>query len=454
MEKTFNLNTDVKIQLGTFYVEVWGCQMNVYDGGRIKDLLTAAGFTKVDRPKDADVVLLVTCAVRAKAEDKVFNQIAAWRHTGDIDEHTIIALGGCVGTELAKKILELDKSVNIVFGPRTIHRLPQMIGQFSATHEPVVDVTADEIEKFDYLPESGPVGPSAFVTIMEGCSNKCTYCIVPYTRGEEESRRVQDILDECVNHISNGVKEIHLLGQNVNSYHGLNEDGSICNFSSLLYEVAAIPGVERIRFTTSNPMDFTDDIIEAVKNLDVISDQIHVPIQAGSDRILEAMHRRYTAKKYIELTQKLRAARPTVHISSDFIVGFPGETAEDFEETMRVVNEVKFDQSFSFVYSKRPGTPAAELPDDTPKEVKMERLYRLQNRLEELAREYTQAFIGTTQRCLVEGTSRKDESELKSRASSGRIVVFKGPTSLVGQMVDVKITSVVAHTLKGELVNG
>ena len=427
--------------------------MNVYDGGRIRDLMTAAGFAESSAPRGANIIILVTCAVRAKAEDKVFNQIASWRHTGEINDDTIIALGGCVGAELAEKILDLDKSINIIFGPRTIHRLPKMLGEFIASGKPVVDVTADAIDKFDYLPEAGAVGPSAFVTIMEGCSNKCTYCIVPYTRGEEQSRPVQDIIDECIGHIANGVKEIHLLGQNVNSYHGLNPDGSDCKFSSLLYEIAAIPGVERIRFTTSNPMDFTDDIIEAIKDLPVISDGIHVPIQAGSNRILEAMHRRYTAEEYVELIKKIRAARPTVHISSDFIVGFPGETDEDFNETMKIVNEVKFDQSFSFVYSIRPGTPAAELEDPIPKETKMQRLYVLQKRLEELASEYTEAFIGTTQRCLVEGTSRKDENELKSRASSGRIVVFKGPLSLVGQMVDVKITSVAAHTLRGELVN-
>lgn len=427
--------------------------MNVYDGGRIRDLMTAAGFAESSAPRGANIIILVTCAVRAKAEDKVFNQIASWRHTGEINDDTIIALGGCVGAELAEKILDLDKSINIIFGPRTIHRLPKMVGEFIASGKPVVDVTADAIDKFDYLPEAGAVGPSAFVTIMEGCSNKCTYCIVPYTRGEEQSRPVQDIIDECIGHIANGVKEIHLLGQNVNSYHGLNPDGSDCKFSSLLYEIAAISGVERIRFTTSNPMDFTDDIIEAIKDLPVISDGIHVPIQAGSNRILEAMHRRYTAEEYVELIKKIRAARPTVHISSDFIVGFPGETDEDFNETMKIVNEVKFDQSFSFVYSIRPGTPAAELEDPISKETKMQRLYVLQKRLEELASEYTEAFIGTTQRCLVEGTSRKDENELKSRASSGRIVVFKGPLSLVGQMVDVKITSVAAHTLKGELVN-
>lgn len=450
---TINLNSGLKLQTGTYYVEVWGCQMNVYDGGRIRDLMNASGFTEVKSPKDANIVVLVTCAVRAKAEDKVFNQIASWRHTGDISEKTVIALGGCVGSELAEKILELDKSINIIFGPRTIHRLPIMISQFVSSGDPVVDVTADGIDKFDYLPESGPVGPSAFVTIMEGCSNKCTYCIVPYTRGEEQSRPVQDIIDECVNHIANGVIEIHLLGQNVNSYHGIHNDGTICNFSTLLYEIAAIPGVKRIRFTTSNPMDFTDDIIEAVAKLDVISDSIHVPIQAGSDRILEAMHRRYTAKEYIKLVKKLRKARPSVHISSDFIVGFPGETEEDFNETMKVVNEVKFDQSFSFVYSIRPGTPAAALDDPVPKEVKMKRLYELQQRLEEHALEYTQAFVGTVQDCIVEGTSRKDETELKSRASSGRIVVFKGSEDLIGKMVKVKITSVIAHTLKGELLN-
>ncbi len=440
------------LQTGSFYVAVWGCQMNVYDAGRIRDLMKASGYAEVSEPRDADVILLVTCAVRAKAEDKVFNQIASWRHSGQIDEHTIIALGGCVGSELAEKILELDKSVNIIFGPRTIHRLPKMIGEYVASGKPVVDVTAEAIDKFDSLPEAGPVGPSAFVTIMEGCSNKCTYCIVPYTRGEEQSRDVSDIIDECTSHIANGVKEIHLLGQNVNSYHGLNPDGSRCTFASLLYEIAAIPGVERIRFTTSNPMDFTDDIIEAIRDLEVISDGIHVPIQSGSDRILEAMHRRYTAESYVNLVRKLREARPTVHISSDFIVGFPGETDEDFEETMKIVNTVKFDQSFSFVYSIRPGTPAALMEDPVSKEVKMQRLYRLQNRLEEIASEYTQAFIGTTQRCLVEGTSRKDEQELKSRSSSGRIVVFKGDESLIGTMVDVKITSVAAHTLKGELV--
>lgn len=444
---------DFKLQQGTFFVQVWGCQMNVYDGDRIRELLTSAGFVETAAVENASIVVLVTCAVRAKAEDKVFNQIAAWRHQQKISKNTVIALGGCVGSELAEEILKLDKSVNVIFGPRTIHRLPSLISAYIQTHEPQVDVNADAIDKFDYFPSSHAEGPSAFVTIMEGCSNKCTYCIVPYTRGDEQSRPVQDIIDECVNFISNGAIEIHLLGQNVNSYHGVMNDGTVCNFSTLLYEIAAIPGLKRLRFTTSNPMDFTDDIIDSVKNLSVISDQIHVPIQAGSDRILSLMHRRYTAKEYIELTEKLRAARPTVHISSDFIVGFPGETEEDFEKTMEVVEKVKFDLSFSFVYSKRQGTPAALMEDKVTKEEKFNRLYKLQNRLEELALSYTQQFVGTVQECIVEGISRKDENELKSRASSGRIVVFKGSEDLIGKMVKVKITSTHAHTLKGELIN-
>jgi tRNA-2-methylthio-N6-dimethylallyladenosine synthase len=450
---TLNSLDPITIQSGTFYIEVWGCQMNVYDADRIRDLMRAVGMIEVASPKDATIVILVTCAVRAKAEDKVFNQLASWRHTGDINTQTIVALGGCVGSELAEQILKLDSSINIVFGPRTIHRLPALLQNYQESGENQVEVEATAIDKFDYFPKNEVHGPSAFVTIMEGCSNKCTYCIVPYTRGEEQSRPVDDILEECLDLLGNGVKEIHLLGQNVNSYHGINSDGSVCTFAQLLYEIAALPGVLRIRFTTSNPMDFTDDIIEALRDIDKIADGIHIPIQSGSNRILEAMHRRYTAEEYLTLVQKLRVARPSIHISSDFIVGFPSETAEDFQKTMEIVNKVRFDQSFSFVYSKRPGTPAASLPNSTPHEEKMQRLYTLQKRLEEISTEYTNEFLGKTLSCLVEGISRKDEHELKSRSSSGRIVVFSGSKSLIGQMVDVKITSVAAHTLKGELVS-
>ncbi len=444
--------SDLKLQLGTFYIAVWGCQMNVYDTGRIRDLLNSRGYAEVQNPGDANIIVLVTCAVRAKAENKVFNQIDAWRHTGEVKNDTVVALGGCVGTELGQKIIDEDRGVSIVFSPKTIHRLPDLIELYKATGRPCCDVEADSMEKFDTLPMQGRRGASAFVTIMEGCSNKCTYCIVPYTRGEEESRRVSDILEECRGHLATGAKELHLLGQNVNSFRGLNDDGSECSFAELLYEVCALEGVERVRFTTSNPMDFTDEVVEAIGALPVIADAIHIPVQSGSDRILERMHRRYTADSYLELISKIRAVRPSARISSDFIVGFPGETAEQFEETMELVRKVKFDQSFSFIYSKRPGTPAADYEDEVSVHDKKQRLYQLQALLEQYAREYSQEYLGTVQDVLVEGTSAKDESELKARSSANRIVVFKGDKSLVGTMVRVRITEVLPHTLRGETV--
>ena len=426
--------------------------MNVYDADRIRDLLASSGYMETSQPDNADIIVLVTCAVRAKAEDKVFNQIASWKAKGIINENTVIALGGCVGSELAQDIIEFDKNVNIVFGPRTVHRLPDMIREFLNTGKPIVDVKGDALEKFDSLPNPGRRGPSAFVTIMEGCSNKCSYCIVPYTRGEEESRPEKDILDEIKLHIANGVKEIHLLGQNVNSYRGISDNGFTCSFSELLYEIAAINGVERLRFTTSNPMEFTDDIVQAFADLDVIADAVHIPVQSGSDRILELMRRRYTSDSYRELIEKLRKARPQIHVSTDIIVGFPGETDADFAETMRLVDDIKFDQSFSFIYSKRPGTPAAVLEDPISAEVKKSRLYTLQARLEEYALTYSQKMLNTRQRVLIEGVSRKDANELKGRASNNRIVVFEGSTDLIGSMVDVDIIKVMSHTLKGQLI--
>lgn len=447
-----SLHDGLKLQMGTFHVAVWGCQMNVYDADRIRDLMRASGFVEQAEPKGADVVVLVTCAVRAKAEDKVFNQLGAWRHQGIVNDKTVIALGGCVGSELAEQIVTIDPTISIVFGPRTAHRLPQMIAQFRATEKHVIDVKADALEKFDALPEQGRRGPSAFVTIMEGCSNKCSYCIVPYTRGDEESRPEQDILDEILIHLDHGVKEIHLLGQNVNSYRGLTPNGEVGRFSSLLYEIAKIPGVERLRFTTSNPMEFTDDIIEAIRELPIIADAIHIPVQSGSDRILKLMRRNYTSDSYRELVAKLREARPNIYISTDIIVGFPGETDEDFAETMRLVDDIKFDASFSFIYSKRPGTPAAEYEDPMPLEHKRENLYALQAKLEEYATAYSQAMYGTRQRVLVEGVSLKDPNELKARTSNNRVVVVPGDKSLIGQMVDVDIIKVMSHTLKGQLV--
>ncbi len=446
------LNSNVKLQMGTFHVAVWGCQMNVYDADRIRDLMTASGYVEQNEPKGADVIILVTCAVRAKAEDKVFNQLGSWRHQGIINDDTVIALGGCVGSELAHQIIEIDPKIAIVFGPRTAHKLPAMVAQYRATHESVVDVNAEALEKFDALPEQGQRGPSAFVTIMEGCSNNCTYCIVPHTRGGEESRPEQDIIDEVITHVANGVKEIHLLGQNVNSYRGLDANGNVSRLSSLLYEIAAIDGVERLRFTTSNPMEFTDDIIQAIADLPVIADSIHIPVQSGSDRILKLMHRDYTADSYRELIRKLRQARPNIFISTDIIVGFPGETDEDFAQTMQLVDDIKFDASFSFIYSKRPGTPAAEYEDNVPLEHKRQNLYALQAKLEEYATMYSQSLMGTRQRVLVEGISRKSDQELKARTSNNRIVVFEGSRDLVGQMVDIDVIKVMSHTMKGRLV--
>ncbi len=444
---------EFKIQRGTFYIAVWGCQMNVYDTGRIRDLLSSKGYAEVSAPNEAEVVVLVTCAVRAKAENKVFNQIDAWRHQGAVGNSTVVALGGCVGTELGQKILDEDRGVSIVFSPKTIHRLPDLIELYKATGRPVCDVDADSMEKFDSLPMQGRREASAFVTIMEGCSNKCTYCIVPYTRGEEKSRPVSEILSECRAHLASGAREIHLLGQNVNSFCGLNDDGSECSFAELLYEIAALKGLERLRFTTSNPMDFNDEVVEAIGSLPVIADAVHIPVQSGSDRILERMHRRYTAASYLELVNKIRAVRPTARISSDFIVGFPGESAAQFEETMELVRKVKFDQSFSFIYSKRPGTPAADYPDDVSLEEKKQRLYKLQALLEEQAREYSRGYLNEILEVLVEGTSVKDESELKARSSANRIVVFKGDKKLLGTMIRVRITEVLPHTLRGEMVN-
>ncbi len=443
----------IKMQKGSFYLAVWGCQMNVYDADRIEDLLESMGYIKTDSPKGAGVVVLITCAVRAKAEDKVFNQIAAWEHSGILDENTVLCLGGCIGSELGQKLIEFNPRLNVVFGPRTAHRLPVMISRFKSSGTPVIDTQADSLEKFDALPESGLRGPSAFVTIMEGCSNNCSYCIVPHTRGSEVSRPLQDILDEILIHLDKGAVEIHLLGQNVNSYKGYGPDGKMVSFASLLYEVAALGGVKRLRFTTSNPMEFTDDIVRAIGELDIIADAVHVPVQSGSNRILNLMSRRYTKESYLTLVAKLKQARPDILISSDFIVGFPGETEQDFLDTMDLVDKVQFDQSFSFIYSKRPGTDAAKLDDHTPEKIKKQRLYALQEKLEHYAALHTQKLTGTIQKVLVEAVSRKSDRELKSRASNNRIVVFEGSKDLIGRMVEVKIDSIAAHTLRGTVLD-
>ena len=449
---TLSSNNAIPMQQGSFYIAVWGCQMNVYDTSRIRSLLLSRGYAEAASPAGASVVVLVTCAVRAKAENKVFNQIAAWRHEGAVTPSTVIALGGCVGTELGHRIIDTGQGVSVVFSPMTIHRLPDLIDSYRATGKPVCDVDAGSMEKFDSLPDSGLHGVSAFVTIMEGCSNKCTYCIVPYTRGEEQSRRPEDVLEECRRHIENGALEIHLLGQNVNSYRGIGADGEEWSFPELLYEVASLDGVRRVRFTTSNPMDFSGELVQAIGELPNVAEAVHIPVQSGSDEILRRMHRRYTHGSYLELIASLRKARPGIRISSDFIVGFPGESEHDFEETMRLVREVRFDQSFSFIYSKRPGTPAAGYPDEVSAHEKKQRLYALQDLLEGYAREYSQGYLGTEQEVLVEGASSRDSGELKARTSANRIAIFKGDPSLIGTQARIKITQVLSHTLRGELI--
>jgi tRNA-2-methylthio-N6-dimethylallyladenosine synthase len=436
-----------------FFIQTWGCQMNEYDSNRIRDLLTSHNFIETEDIKEADVVALITCAIREKAQEKVFNQLFAWKAQNQYKEGATVCVGGCVASQEGKAILKRAPMVSVVFGPQTIHRLPQMIKQHKESNERLVDVSFPEIEKFEFLPKpSSQNRATAFVTIMEGCSNFCSYCVVPYTRGAEVSRNVEDILSEITHLTSQGVKEINLLGQNVNSFRGSYSDGTICNFSELLYLVAAIDGVERIRFTTSNPHDLTDDIIEAIKELPQITNSIHLPVQSGSNRTLKRMNRKYTREQYIEVTKKLRLARPDMYISTDIIVGFPGETDEDFEETMSLVKEVRFDQSFSFIYSARPNTPAKDFEDLTPLEVKKERIYKLQALINNQAQQYSREMLDSIQKVLVESPSVKDENELRGRTENNRTVNFKGPKELIGSIIEVKITDVFTHSLRGEII--
>lgn len=439
--------------MSKFYIETWGCQMNEYDSNRIRDLLSAAGHDETKEIKEADIIVLVTCAIREKAQEKVFNQLFSWKAHDQYKDNVIVCVGGCVASQEGEKLLKRAPMVAVVFGPQTIHRLNDMIEQYKATGKSVLDISFPAVEKFDFLPNPKAYGNvAAFVTIMEGCSNFCTYCVVPYTRGSEVSRNVPDILKEIEILCAQGVKEINLIGQNVNSYQGLHEDGSVCNFAELLYLVAAIPSVERIRFTTSNPHDFTDEIIQAFADLPQIANAIHLPVQNGSNRILKLMNRKYTRERYMEVIAKLRAVRPDIYISTDFIVGFPGETDEDFAQTMDLITTVKFDQSFSFVYSPRPNTPAATYEDNTPLEVKKQRLYELQTQINFQAQKYSREMLDTVQKVLVDGISVKNEMELRGRTDNNRTVNFPGDPSLIGQFVNVKITDVRAHTLRGELV--
>jgi len=434
------------------FIRTFGCQMNEYDSDKMADLLHAAkGFETTDRPEDADLILFNTCSVRERAQEKVFHDLGRVKHLKQAKRELLIGVGGCVASQEGAAIVARAPYVDLVFGPQTLHRLPEMIDARHSSGQPQVDVSFPEIEKFDGLPPARVEGPSAFVSIMEGCSKYCSFCVVPYTRGEEISRPFEDILTEIADLADQGVKEVTLLGQNVNAYRGGMSDGAIADFALLLEYVAEVPGIGRIRYTTSHPREFTQRLIDAYARIAKLAPHVHLPVQSGSDRVLAAMKRGYTALEYKSIVRKLRAARPGIDITSDFIIGFPGETEREFEATLELVEEVGFDNSFSFIYSRRPGTPAAELPDDTPQEVKLARLARLQERIDAQERRIGERMVGTRQRILVEGASRKDAAELSGRTGNNRVVNFKGSRKLVGQFVEVTVTAARRHSLRGEV---
>ncbi len=435
------------------FIRTFGCQMNEYDSDKMADVLAAAdGYEKTADPAEADLILFNTCSVREKAQEKVFADLGRVKPLKRARPGVLIGVGGCVASQEGEEIVRRAPYVDVVFGPQTLHRLPELIARRRASGEPQVDISFPEIEKFDNLPAPRVEGASAFVSIMEGCSKYCTFCVVPYTRGEEMSRPFESVVDEVRALAAQGVKEVTLLGQNVNAYRGPMADGEIADFALLLVHVARVPGIERLRYTTSHPLEFTQRLIDAYAKIPSLVSQVHLPVQAGSDRVLAAMKRNYTAMEYRSIIRRLRAARPGISISSDFIVGFPGETDEDFEQTMKLVDEVRFDGSFSFVFSPRPGTPAANLRDDTPHAVKLARLQRLQARLHEIAQEYSRALVGTRQRVLVEGRSKKDGNELAGRTECNRVVNFAGHPRLVGRFADVEITRALPHSLRGAIV--
>ncbi|WP_353498077.1 tRNA (N6-isopentenyl adenosine(37)-C2)-methylthiotransferase MiaB [Vibrio sp. CB1-14] len=434
-------------------IKTWGCQMNEYDSSKMADLLNAAnGYELTEVPEEADVLLLNTCSIREKAQEKVFHQLGRWKTLKDKKEGVVIGVGGCVATQEGDHIRERAPYVDVIFSPQTLHRLPEMIKQSQNDEVPVMDISFPEIEKFDRLPEPRAEGATAFVSIMEGCSKYCTYCVVPYTRGEEVSRPMDDVLYEIAQLAEQGVREVNLLGQNVNAYRGPMHDGDICSFAELLRLVASIDGIDRIRFTTSHPLEFTDDIIAVYEDTPELVSFLHLPVQSGSDRILTMMKRPHTAIEYKSIIRKLRKARPDIQISSDFIVGFPGETDKDFQDTMKLIKDVDFDMSFSFIFSPRPGTPAADYPCDLPEQTKKDRLYELQQTVNTQAMRYSRLMLDTEQRVLVEGPSKKNLMELRARTENNRVVNFEGGAELIGQFVDVKITDVFANSLRGELV--
>jgi len=433
------------------FIRTFGCQMNEYDSARMADVLGASHAMAVtDSPEEADLILFNTCSVREKAQEKVFSDLGRVRHLKRRRPHLLIGVGGCVASQEGARIIERAPFVDLVFGPQTLHRLPAMIEQRRASGRPQVDISFPEIEKFDALPLPRVEGVTAFVSIMEGCSKYCTFCVVPYTRGEEVSRPLEDVLTEVADLAAQGVREVTLLGQNVNAYRGLEGGGEAVDFAMLLECVSQIPGIGRIRYTTSHPKEFTPRLIEAHRRLPQLAEHVHLPLQSGSDRVLAAMKRGYTLLEYKSIVRRLRAARPAVSVTSDFIVGFPGESEADFEQTLRLAGELQFDSSFSFLYSPRPGTPAAELPDPTPREVKLDRLHRLQHSLEASSQAIGASMVGRTEPVLAEGRSKRDPNELTGRTSNNRIVNFPAPATLVGQFVDVRILQALSHSLRGE----
>ena len=440
------------------FIRTFGCQMNEYDSEKMADVLNAAeGVVRTESPEDADIILFNTCSVREKAQEKVFHDLGRIRHLKKLNPDIVIGVGGCVASQEGEAIVARAPYVDVVFGPQTLHRLPQLIAERKRQGKAAVDVSFPEIEKFDAMPPAELKGASAFISIMEGCSKFCTFCIVPYTRGGEVSRPFEDVLTEIAGLAANGVREVTLLGQNVNAYRGAmagSEDQA--DLALLIEYIAEVPGIERIRYTTSHPREMSQRLIDTYASVPKLVSHLHLPVQAGSDRVLAAMKRGYTALEYKSIIRKLRVARPDISLSSDFIVGFPGETDEDFEKTMRLIDDVGFDTSFSFIYSPRPGTPAVEMDDTTPAGVKSARLSRLQKRIEEQAQAIGQAMVGSVQRVLVEGRSKKDATELAGRTDNNRAVNFvggpAGSARLIDTFVDVRITRALPHSLRGEIV--
>lgn len=427
--------------------------MNEYDSSKMAEVLYAShGLVKTDQVEDADVILLNTCSIREKAQEKVFSQLGQWREYKAKNPHVLIGVGGCVASQEGSDIIKRAPFVDIVFGPQTLHRLPALLNERLEKNKSVVDISFPEIEKFDHLPAPRAEGPTAFVSIMEGCSKYCSFCVVPYTRGEEISRPFDDVLAECYQLATQGVREINLLGQNVNDYRGTMDNGDIADLALLIHYIAAIDGIGRIRFTTSHPLAFSENLINAYAEVPKLANHLHLPVQSGSDRILSLMKRGYTALEFKSKIRKLRKIRPDIRLSTDIIVGFPGETDKDFQDTMDLVHEIGFDTSFSFIYSPRPGTPAANLPDDTPMEVKKQRLQILQNRLLMNAARYSESMIGSTQKILVTGFSKKSSQQLSGRTECNRVVNFDGPSHLIGQFIEVQISDALPNSLRGRLL--